>query len=113
VQECFSDFYDFSFCWFACTTIVVIVLFHLIIFYFEMFCFRLVACSFLMEDKKGSGCEGRAGGTGSHRGRGNCNKDILHEKRFYFQLEGKRKLKPGSFTYFVPAHMYFPPFSIC
>jgi hypothetical protein len=44
-----------------------------------------------MRVRKRADLDGREGGTGRHRERGNCNRDIVYEKRIYFEKEKKEK----------------------
>lgn len=50
--------------------------------------YSLYACLFSNERQKGSGSRwelGVSGKAGKNRGKGNCNQDILHEKKISFQ----------------------------
>ena len=65
---------------------LVFVLSYYIVFYY----YPLEACLLSNEREKGSRSrwEGRWGGTGRSRGRGNCSLNVLDEKRIYFQEVG-------------------------
>lgn len=98
-----SSFGLFSFCWFALSSLdvmLIVILCYVMLRYvtlrYVMLCYVLLcflilleAWSFLMRDRKRADLKERGGGkergTGRSGGRGHYHLDIVYEKRIYFQ----------------------------